>query len=437
MAAEVKSTVVGQVKQTVSGWFKAALVGLGGLVSGAVMMYVSPLVERVVKPAKPLANFAHEVKGLQVTFQDRSQASDGWWDFGDGSALEPYVPGQASITHTYPRPGSYTAKLVVRNFLGQESERAVNIQLEGSKPGGVSIDAFEVQPLQPESYAPATFRITARVNHAEQCIWACGSEQPIEVVFDPAVNAERYVTFKRPGFHMVRLAALQGRNVVQKQALVKVASPPANMVMAVLNVTHEAVRIEKTKQPRNLKIVFPEQSKDTVYKFHEEIKAWTNSTILKAEFATKSDSPWIKNAKVIISPEKTKAIVSGELHKPATPPREGPALPAWSVEVVLHLERHHPPQRLSDAMAVRLALPGTTVVKIPALQPGWMSKQRQLDLNLMEGDQSMWQSAGLPRNALVRLQGRLWRITATEAGDQLRIEATQASMLPALSPVGN
>ena len=61
------------------GWFKAAIGAMVGLMSGAVGMYVSPLIDRVVKPSKPLANFAVETDGLTATFHNR-YAGEGWWD---------------------------------------------------------------------------------------------------------------------------------------------------------------------------------------------------------------------------------------------------------------------------------------------------------------------------------------------------------------------
>src|SRR5262245_39797562 len=117
-----------------AGWMKAGLASVFSLISGAVLMYVSPLVNSAIKPAKPVANFAQQVDGLVVTFANRSTgATEGWWDFGDGSALEPFVPAQEALKHTYARPGVYTAKLSLRNFIGEENERTVAVQLDGAQ----------------------------------------------------------------------------------------------------------------------------------------------------------------------------------------------------------------------------------------------------------------------------------------------------------------
>src|SRR5262249_6687556 len=114
-----------------SSWLKPVLGAMAGLLSCAIVMYLSPLLDRVVKLAKPVANFALDRQDFTVTFHNRSVGgSQGWWDFGDGSPLDPMDPRQEIITHTYANAGSYTAKLLLRNLISEESERSVTVQLE-------------------------------------------------------------------------------------------------------------------------------------------------------------------------------------------------------------------------------------------------------------------------------------------------------------------
>src|SRR5687768_3290485 len=104
----------------VSGWIKAGVTSIFGVCSGAVLMYVSPLVSNAIKPSKPIANFGPQVQGLTVAFQNRSTGgSTGTWDFGDGSLMEPFSPNQETVTHTYTHPGTYNVKLSLRNILGE------------------------------------------------------------------------------------------------------------------------------------------------------------------------------------------------------------------------------------------------------------------------------------------------------------------------------
>src|SRR6516165_5543302 len=144
-----------------TGWLKGAFGAIAGLASGAAMMYVSPLVDRVVKPPKPLANFAVETDGLTATFHNRF-AGEGWWDFGDGSPLEPAEPQQASISHSYPKPGTYSVKLIVRNFIGDEHERTVPLQVtvDNSNAAMPKITSLQAVAAGPRS-APATFHLVA------------------------------------------------------------------------------------------------------------------------------------------------------------------------------------------------------------------------------------------------------------------------------------
>src|SRR5205085_11475097 len=117
----------------IRGWLKAALTSIMGLCSGAVIMYLSPLVSTAIKPGKPVANFAQHAQGLAVTFQNRATgATEGWWDFGDGSPLEPFSPSQEAITHTYDHPGPYNVKLSLRNFLGEENDRTAPVSFDGN-----------------------------------------------------------------------------------------------------------------------------------------------------------------------------------------------------------------------------------------------------------------------------------------------------------------
>src|SRR5208282_6115880 len=110
-------------KKSLAGWIKTLATSLAGALSGAVLMYASPLVDMVIKPANPIANFQSQANGLTVTMQNKSTGGhEGWWDFGDGSALEPFVPDQAAVTHAYAKPASYTVKLTLKNLVGEQNE---------------------------------------------------------------------------------------------------------------------------------------------------------------------------------------------------------------------------------------------------------------------------------------------------------------------------
>src|SRR5262245_23580051 len=112
MADEKPSGVTGLV----GGWVKTLLASAVSLVSGAVIMYLTPVVNNAIKPPKPVSNFAAQVSGTTVNFNNRSTGGvEGWWDFGDGSALEPFDPKVENVTHVFPRAGAFQVKLSLTN----------------------------------------------------------------------------------------------------------------------------------------------------------------------------------------------------------------------------------------------------------------------------------------------------------------------------------
>src|SRR5262249_4323133 len=202
-----------------SGWIKGGFTAVAGLIGGGVLMYLSPLVDKVIKPPKPLANFSVDKDGLKVSIQNRSTGgTEGWWDFGDGSALEPYVAKQESLQHAFAKPGSYAVKLSLTNLLNDANERSVNVAVEGTAPssGPPTTDGFEVAPTRPDTYAPATFRVAAQVKNAERCLWVFGDERPVEVAADAAGNHDRLITFNNPGSYTLKLVALNGNQTIEK-----------------------------------------------------------------------------------------------------------------------------------------------------------------------------------------------------------------------------
>src|SRR5205807_2004311 len=106
---------------------------------------------------------------------------DGWWDFGDNTALEPFVPDRERLVHQFPRPGSYSVKLSLKNILGEEADRTVSVVLDDKTMPTPQIGKFLVQPLSQHSQAPATFQIYAEVSNADLCIWSMGDEKPMEI----------------------------------------------------------------------------------------------------------------------------------------------------------------------------------------------------------------------------------------------------------------
>jgi hypothetical protein len=422
MAEKESSGKVGRI----GGWFKALFSACFGLISGAAIMYLSPLVDRVIKPAKPLANFAIELQGTQITFQNRSTGgSEGWWDFGDGSPLEPYSSNQPTITHNYPRPGVYTAKLSLHNLLNEESDRTVNVQIDGASTGPPSIDLLQATSTRNDNFAPATFRVQGKVKNADMCIWYGDSEIPTEVLARPGTDLERVFTFTQPGKHVIKLAAVQGSRLIDQTQTVEVKGPRSGIAMAMLSISRQAYRVEKEEFSRNVQIFFPEKHSANTYSFTQDIQAKQGWQIAAAKLGQAFKDPAVKDAKVTISQDRGKVILTGQLVKPAGGIfKRAPATRSGVVEVVITEQRGTVPHaRPPETVAMPLNLSGPTVLKIPAMPGGWVQQQRQITLEVTEGGPlPLLKNAPLPVNTGVMLQNRQYQLTAREAGDEVQIE---------------
>jgi len=407
------------------GWVKAAATSATGVVSGALLMYLTPLLNSVIKPGRPIANFAHQTSGLTVTINNRSVgAAQGWWDFGDGSALEPFDPGQDVVTHAYPRGGSYSIKLAVENALGEASERSVGLTLDGAAPAASPvIEAFEVVPLQRAAVAPATFRIVSKVTGADLVVWGFGDE-PLkpEAMREP----EKYVTLSEPGYYTLRLVAFQGKQAVERQQTVWVDAGD-DKPMATLQVFHDGIDVRRRKTTLPLALQWDAKQQGSVCPVSREFAVERGWQVHEA--ALPQRAPDLRNAKLEIAPDKTRLRLSGELVKPKHfLMAKTMAAPQTVVQVEATLEKRSPPMsRPGDVLSYELNIPGTTLVPLPPPPPTMEVQSTRIALALKDGKQTLWNGPGLPTAAQVALRGRMIRITATDLGTQLRIDVVDAA----------
>ncbi len=287
------------------GWIKAALFGMLGLGGGAAGTYATAVVDRVVKPTKPVANFALSADGLTVACQNHASGESGWWDFGDGTPLEPFAAEQ-HVTHAYARPGSYSVKLTVRNYFGDENERTVPIDVRsGSSDTAPKIAAFAVHPVSAASVAPATFRLSADVSQADSCVWDLGDGR-VEVTAGGKID--RLVTFEKPGTFPISLVAHNGRSGAKQQASAKVDAPRDGTTMVVLKVTDSGNRTDRMTTTESVAI--PVTGDKAATAFSKTVAARPGSTIAEAALADPPAS--VKNLKVAVAADKRTATVSGE-----------------------------------------------------------------------------------------------------------------------------
>lgn len=294
-------------KPAKGGWFKAGILGVLGLCGGVGGTYFTAVVDSVVKPSKPVANFAVTADGLNVTCVNRSSGESGWWDFGDGSTLEPFAPDQP-MKHTYAKPGTYSVKLIVRNYFGDENDRTVPVEVSAASAAkeapAPQIAAFAVQPLNPTAVAPATFRVTADVVNAGSCVWDYGDGR-VEVT--EAGKIDRLVTFDKPGTFAVSLVAHNGKTGAKQSTPVKVDAPREGTTMAVLRVTDSASKLDRLTTTEAVAVPLPA----------DKTAAFTKTVTARAGFALVSAEPVappasVKNVKVQLSADKRAVTLTGE-----------------------------------------------------------------------------------------------------------------------------
>lgn len=399
------------------GWLKTLLGAIAGLFGGASMMYVSPLVDRIIKPTKPMANFAVEAQGLTVQFHNRSMGgTDGWWEFGDGSPLEPLMPDQGTVTHSYTNPGTYTAKLIIRNFLGDENERSVNLPLEPPKVDPPSILALEAIPLSPGAFAPATFRIVSKAKNADLCVWDFGDDRPLDISSESPTQQERIVTFNKPGGYLVKLAVVKGKQAVERSEIVYVNEPPRGTVTAILHVIDQAVKVEKVETSVTLAEAFPANSKESVHRIDRQIPAQQGYTFKAARLQAGSDQG-TRGLGVVVNPDGRSARLTGELVRGGSS--------NVVMRVLLTMERRTEVSRPGIPVTATLTVPGAAVLNLPPLPADWTDARRQVRLEMRDGDRIVWQQAQLPRSTALVVQNRPVTLNAVQQGNQVRLDLTE------------
>lgn len=408
---------------------KAIGTSLIGAFSGAVIMYISPLVNSAIKPPKPVPNFSYSIDGATATFNNRSTGgTQGWWDFGDGSALEPFAPSQASVAHRFPGPGNYTVKLSLHNLIGEEVERTAPVKVDSTTPP--SIEEFQVVPVtanrsgtSTNPTAPATFRITGKLKNADLVIWSV-DDHPLELLSDYRQESlEHYVTFASYGPKKIRLMAVSGKQRAEKAADVWVDVPADDPLILIQQTTYAAL-------PKSLPISvsFPAQYNGSSYPFEINRRVGPDATILEATLERPNEQ-LIRNPKLVIASDKKSFKVTGELLRQSG---AGVVAASWFGKVDMKVANQGTPSsRKSEPVSALLQLPGRTVVPMPPANGSMVSG---LEWELREGMTVLYKDTKFPVTQVVRFKDRSYRVTVAPQGNQMLIDATETSLnVPAIS----
>ena len=424
------------IRSTVSGWIKAGLTSVVGLLSGAILMYLTPLVNNAIKPAKPVANFASQVDGLNVKFNNRSTgASQGWWDFGDGSALEPFDPKAEMVPHKYDKPGSYSVKLTLQNLIGDESDRTVPVNLDDSPTtasAAPAIGDFQLTALTPGERAPAAYQLKSKVKAGTKCILSYGDDRPLEIV-DASGSVERLLYFPEMGAYTVRLAAFDGKQLIEQKQTVYVSPNDSADPVAKLVMNCQAVRVERSEHLFHIHCGWQPDIKDSVCPFRKERPADFGCTIVSAELVSTADKNGVvRNPSVTIAPDKSKLILSGDLVKPTGVFVSKTAPPHWLAQVKVVMERRSAPQPYNPGEVMVTVKPGsTTMIPMQPLDPGLVIVQQDVSLELWDGSRKAWQGSSAVTAAPVTLSNKPCFVTAALQKDGFLLKIDMPSPGPA------
>jgi PKD repeat protein len=419
------------VKGTLSGWIKAGVTSIVGMVSGALLMYGTAFLNNTIKPAKPIANFATQVNGLTVQFNNRSTgATQGWWDFGDGSALEPFDPKAEIVKHTYAKPGTYQVKLTLQNLLSEQGDRSTPITLDVSEIQPPEIASFKIEHV---SERDALYRVKCTVKNASFCILTAGDARPIEVI-ENAATFERYLKFDEMGSYTVRFAAINGKQVVEKMETVFVNPNENNETLAKVSVTYQAVQVQT--ETKNMKIYcgWPSGITENSALFRKERPVPDGFKIVKAELVNKpdADAP-VRNVNLEVAPDQSKIILTGELVKSGGFLNANAPPPKWLGDVKVVMERRSAPQmrNLGD-LAMAVSLNGTTKLPIQPPEDGWEVLKKDVSVQIWDGARKVWEGAKGCTNTAVTLKNQACYLTTALQKDAVivRLECPTAKTLP-------
>lgn len=424
------------VTGAVGGWIKAIFTSIIGLATGAVIMYLTPLVNSAIKPAKPVANFATQVAGLTVQLNNRSTGGvEGWWDFGDGSALEPFDRTAETVKHTYAKPGTYTVKLTLKNLIDEQSDRTAQVAVEaGDNASKPEIAAFDLAPVgAKQMLAPALLRLSGAVKNADYCVLSVGDERPIEILDGPTKH-ERYIAYEQPGTYLVRYAAVNGKQVVEQTRTVTVRAADDGTPRARLQVVYEAVRVDRFAKDWMINCDWQGGAKDAKAAFRKERQAYPGCTIVSAELLNKdAKGGAARNVKFEITPDKKKVIVTGELVR-STGLLASKAPPHWLANLKVVMERRSAPETLNHGyIAMAVNLNSTTKIPMQPLGPGWEIVKQQVTLQLWDGRRKALETTKAMANAAVTLNNQTYMVSAQPQADSMVL--TIAPVGPAIRPV--
>lgn len=354
------------------------------MVTGAVAMYSQTAFDQLVKPSKPLANFTVAgTDGLKATFDNKAVGQSGWWDFGDGTALEPFEVDKPTAEHVYPKPGKYSAKLIVRNFMLEEANRSIEVDL--SNPPSTlppTLKAMKIESIKDS--APATYRISGEVADADEVVWRLGDKGEHAVA--TAGPFERYVTFETPGTYPIVVTALS-KSKAKPDTYVETVSVKGTRVAtydAMVTFADSAAKVERGI--RTERVPCPLMEKGVATKgFDRTVTAKPGSTFADVKVDPRGTEKTVKNAKVEIAADKKTARVTGEWALTGDQLVKAAGGSDVTVTLVITEERGSTVAGTKDRLVAATDATGAIQVRVPPqLRPGAGTRTVEVDVGISQ-----------------------------------------------------
>jgi len=395
--------------------------GILGLVVAGGLMWFTPLVDRFVKPAKPLANFASEEgnDSLTVTFKNLSQnAKEAKWDFGDGTPLE-IVPGtQTEVKHKFKKANTYKVKLVVKNVVDQEDSRESQIAV-GVKPQILDLSMKPINQKTKPFTAGVKIKFEATADLDADLEWDFGDgiyqKDSETVVHEFPLPGKQLVKVRAVLGHQKGAPSIQEIEVYPQSGLVTtggVASPtvaasskrhtPSTLSVEV------AVRSQLTAdvlRQNRLKTV-ASSGKVTNGNVVVSIPATPGYLVKTARFepTTMKKTANVLNESVMTAEDGKSVVVRAQLNKPGTD---------YNLNVAVAYVEEVDPATTKQSTAV-LTLPGSNSLELP------LGSRHELEIKYK--NQTVVKLSDLPIKAFeFSVDGRVFAVTTTKDAGLVKI----------------
>jgi len=413
-----------QAKEHAKGLVTKVVGGAVGVIVAGGLMWFTPLVDRYIKPPKPLANFesVDSDDGLTVTFKNLSQnAKELRWDFGDGTPIAVMPGTQAEIQHKFKKSNTYKVTLVVKNVADQEDRRDSTVAV-GVKPELLDLNVKAKQQGKSPYTAPVTVSFTATSDLDASYEWDFGDG------YQPGEDTVAH-TFDKPGTYTVRVRPFVGHTrgspmlqeikVLGTGGVVPVSvtepvggrpgsRPPRPAVVSVDVFVRTQAGAENLTQDKLKMINLNGQAKGS--DIGESVTATPGYVIKSArlEASTIKKSANVINLTTVKGDNGKSVRVQAQVSKPGS---------AYMVQGALIYQEELEGKAANESTAT-LSLPGSVLVDLP---PG-----RKLEFEIKYGNVTVFKQGQLPTvPATISVEGRNYSVSATLSGPRAKLDARE------------